>query len=75
MHTTPGKPTDFDELNAREAAAYLGCGYSTFFRHVAAGNIPKPTRTFAGPRWVRCELDEARRQYATGRKRTKKAAR
>lgn len=27
------------------------------------------------PRWVRCELDEARRQYATGRKRTKKAAR
>ena len=52
------KSTDFDELTAAQSAAYLGCSRATFYRAVACGWIAKSTRTFAGPRWLRYQLDE-----------------
>ena len=67
--------TDFDELSARQAWEYLGCSRSTFRLAVALGHLPKPTHTFAGQRWVRCDLDEAKRAFAAKAEQQRKRGR
>jgi predicted DNA-binding transcriptional regulator AlpA len=49
-------PTD-PFLTAREGAAELGIGLSTFWKHVKAGSLPAPEYVLPrSPRWRRSKL-------------------
>ncbi|MEO1405664.1 MAG: helix-turn-helix domain-containing protein [Pseudomonadota bacterium] len=43
-------------ISVREAAAVLGCGTSSVWRHAADGKIPQPIRIGGLTRWSEAEL-------------------
>lgn len=50
-------PEDWILWSAKDIAAYLGCGRSTVYRHMADPEFPKAQRPGGGhPRWLAVEV-------------------